>query len=167
MSAWSELLNLAMHASVLHAVSPEREKGEELCPLVPPFSLLLREEAELGLDVDALLENWRVLQSEKGAERNGKNWDIRYVTAQHHRIHWYTTRQWLNSCIKSVFYLSSRWGVLCTEHPENSSPGSILSASAFWAGWITSGWCGSKTQWSIWNPFPHSPHSFLKNLETM
>ncbi len=65
------------------------------------------------------------------------------------------------------FYLSSRWGVLCTEHPESSSPGSILSASASWAGWITSGWCGSKTQWSIWNPFPHSPRSFLKNLEVM
>lgn len=36
---------------------PEREKGDELCPLVPPFSLLLREEDELGLDVDTLLEN--------------------------------------------------------------------------------------------------------------
>lgn len=41
----------------------EREKGEELCPLVPPFSLLLRDEDELGFDVDALLENWRDLQS--------------------------------------------------------------------------------------------------------
>jgi len=48
--------------------SPEREKGEELCPLVPPFSLLLPEEEELGLEVDALLENGRVLQS--GREGN-------------------------------------------------------------------------------------------------
>lgn len=47
-------------------VSPEKEKGEELCPLAPPFSLLLTEEDELGLDVGALLEIWRVLQSEEG-----------------------------------------------------------------------------------------------------
>lgn len=52
-------------------VSPEREKGEELCPLVPPFSLLLRDEDELGFDVDALLENWRDLQSAK-ARREAK-----------------------------------------------------------------------------------------------
>lgn len=51
------------------AVSPEREKGEELCPLVPPFSLLLREEDELGLEVDALLENWRLLLSEDGRQK--------------------------------------------------------------------------------------------------
>lgn len=69
-------------------------------------------------------------------------------------------------CLKRLdLYLSSRWGVLCTEHPENFSPGSFLSASASLAEWITSGWCGLKTQWSIWNPFLHSPHSFLKNLE--
>lgn len=67
------------------------------------------------------------------------------------------------SCIP--FHLSSKWGVLCTEHHGSSSPGSILSASASWVGWITSDWCDLKTQWSIWNPFPHSPHSFLKNLE--
>lgn len=52
-------------------VLPESEKGEELCPLVPPFSLLLREDEELGLEVDALLlENWRVLQS---GEKEGRN----------------------------------------------------------------------------------------------
>lgn len=66
--------------------------------------------------------------------------------------------------IKKKNYLSSKWGVLCTEHPENSSPGSILSASASWAESITSGWCDLKTQWSIWNPFHHSPYSFPKNL---
>lgn len=51
---------------------PDREKGEELCPLVPPFSLLLRDEDELGLDVNALLESWRVLQSEKGEDKHEK-----------------------------------------------------------------------------------------------
>lgn len=51
---------------------PDREKGEELCPLVPPFSLLLRDEDELGLDVNVLLESWRVLQSEKGADKHEK-----------------------------------------------------------------------------------------------
>lgn len=51
---------------------PDREKGEELCPLVPPFSLLLRDEDEPGLDVNALLENWRVLQSEKGEDKHEK-----------------------------------------------------------------------------------------------
>lgn len=46
-------------------VLPESEKGEELCPLTPPFSLLLREEEEeLGFEVDALLENCRDLHSE-------------------------------------------------------------------------------------------------------
>lgn len=73
----TNLYNLEIHESVLCLVSPEREKGEELCPLVPPFSLLLREEDELGLDVDALLENWRVLQSEK-PQRGHR--DMQYVT---------------------------------------------------------------------------------------
>lgn len=36
---------------------------------MPPFSLLLRVDADLGLDVEATLENCRVLQSEK-AERD-------------------------------------------------------------------------------------------------
>ena len=37
--------------------------------MVPPFSLLLTEDEELGLEVDALLENWRVLQSGGGGAR--------------------------------------------------------------------------------------------------
>lgn len=40
------------------AASPERESGERF-----PFSLLLADDAELGLDAEALPENWRVLQS--------------------------------------------------------------------------------------------------------
>lgn len=40
---------------------------------MPPFSLLLREEDELGLDVDALLENWRLLQSEKAQRGMSEN----------------------------------------------------------------------------------------------
>lgn len=51
--------------TVLYVYIPEKEKGEELCPLAPPFSLLLTEEDELGLDVDALLDICRVLQSEE------------------------------------------------------------------------------------------------------
>lgn len=40
------------------------ERGEEeLCPLVPLFSLLLSEEEELGLEEEALLENCLALQS--------------------------------------------------------------------------------------------------------
>lgn len=40
------------------------ERGEEeLWPLVKPFSLLLSEEEELGLEEEALLENCLVLQS--------------------------------------------------------------------------------------------------------
>lgn len=79
---------------------------------------------------------------------------------------WYTLHTSLESLESVVYiYLSSRWGVLCTKHPENSSPGSILSASAFWAVWKVSGWCDWKTRWSIWIPFHHSPHSFLKNLQ--
>lgn len=103
----------------------------------------------------------------EGTERNDKNCDKQYVTAHCQRINQSTARLKCNMNAELGCYLSSRWGVLCTEHPENSSPGSILSASASWAGWITSGWCGLKTQWSIWNPFPHSPHSFLKSLKVM
>ncbi len=140
------------HAFVQCAAPPERENGEELCPLVPPFSLLLRDEDELGLDVDALLEKWRVLQSER-TQRGMTNCDLQCVITHKCRINLCTDKQ---SCdvrtkmksrkLRGVPYLSSRLGVLCTEHRENSSPGSILSASASWAGWITSGWCGLKTQ---------------------
>lgn len=38
-----------------------------------------------------------------------------------------------------VKYLSSILKVLCTEHPESFSPGSILSASASWVEWSASG----------------------------
>lgn len=48
-----------------HTHSPERGKRDGLWPFVSPFSLLLSEEEELGLDEDALLENGLVLQSEK------------------------------------------------------------------------------------------------------
>lgn len=70
-------LNLTICTFVLCAFSPEREKGEELCPPVPPFSLLLREEDELGLEVDAMLENGRVLQSEKAQRGTTKTVVIR------------------------------------------------------------------------------------------
>lgn len=45
--------------------SPERGKGDGLWPFVSPFSLLLSEDEELGLDDEALFENGRVLQSVK------------------------------------------------------------------------------------------------------
>lgn len=48
----SSLTFTAATHSRLSAASPERESGERL-----PFSLLLRDDAELGLDVEALLEN--------------------------------------------------------------------------------------------------------------
>ncbi len=50
--------------------SPERGKGDGLWPFVSPFSLLLSEEEELGLDEEALLENGLVLQSEKKMHKN-------------------------------------------------------------------------------------------------
>lgn len=64
------LMSLTTIWQAFNASLPDREKGEELCPLVPPFSLLLRDEDELGLGVNALLESWRVLQSEKGADKH-------------------------------------------------------------------------------------------------
>lgn len=77
-------------------ISPEREKGDELCPLAAPFSLLLSEEDELGLDVDALLENCRVLQSE--TERRGK-----VEAAEHSGVE---VKSWRES--RGGSYLSSR-----------------------------------------------------------
>lgn len=50
---------------------PEREKEDGLWLLVPPFSLLLSEDDELGLDEDTL-ENCLVLQSDN---------DMKYHTA--------------------------------------------------------------------------------------
>lgn len=47
-----------------HIHSPERGKGDGLWPFVSPFSLLLSEDEELGLDEEALPENGLVLQSE-------------------------------------------------------------------------------------------------------
>lgn len=142
---------------------PDSEKGDILFPLVPPFSLLLTDEDELGLGVKALLENCRVLPSEKtwmwvgtrSQFRKGDNVNELLKTQHLCFVFWFVLR---------FFYLSSRWGVLYTEHPVNSSPGSILSASAFWAAWITSGWYGLKTQWSIENPSHRNQRSFLKTL---
>lgn len=46
-----------------HVHSPERGKGDGLWPFVSPFSLLLSEDEELGLDEEALFEKGLVLQS--------------------------------------------------------------------------------------------------------
>lgn len=48
---------------VIDKRAPERGKGDGLWPFVSPFSLLLSEDEELGLDEEALLENGLVLQS--------------------------------------------------------------------------------------------------------
>lgn len=61
------LMKIRRYVSILCASStlPDSEKGDILFPLVPPFSLLLTDEDELGLGVKALLENCRVLPSKK------------------------------------------------------------------------------------------------------
>lgn len=154
------------YVSILCASStlPDSEKGDKLFPLLPPFSLLLTDEDELGLGVKALLENCRVFPSEK-TRTCIKTWSHARRSGSGKMKMW--TSHWKGNALEGfllLFHLSSRWGVLYTEHPVNSSPGSILSASAFWAAWITSGWYGLKTRWSIGNLSPRSRRSFLKNL---
>lgn len=63
---------------------PDRDSRDEPCPLMPPFSLVLREEEEeLSLEVDALLLNCFILQS--GEEQHGETSDQSMISG--HAFH--------------------------------------------------------------------------------